>query len=377
MSDSNENASNALDVNEATLELLQRRLEARVRSDFFRSVGLPIGGAGLIAILFALFVWIPDKLDALAEQPTIRAAMEDAVSSSVDAYLADPERGGMEIRLQVQRSLPRDVERALVRYFEEAEGRGLVQDHVAVAAKTHLQSPESNERVDALLEAFLGSDAFRDLLVEVVNKEIRPKLAELSQRLGNNQARLVSEVRSVEDVASLDKASLDTLHSFLDSPPAAELRSAAVPLALTKRIRNGPVYDYNVIEIYLQELADRFGDQFDRVLLLDHDGVFLASAPPALARQRLDALMPVLNAGRQELTREEAVARLADVLGPAAVRAISAEKTVREALENPAWAEPDRLDARVPVVDGAGRFLGTSSRRQLLHVMLEGERVRG
>ncbi len=49
-------------VNEATLELLSRRIDSEVKSSFLKWVGLPIGGAGLVAILWAILFFLPNEV---------------------------------------------------------------------------------------------------------------------------------------------------------------------------------------------------------------------------------------------------------------------------------------------------------------------------
>lgn len=58
-------------VNQATLELLRRQIESEVKGGFFRWIGLPIGGAGVVAILLTVFVWIPDKIEKMAKEQSV------------------------------------------------------------------------------------------------------------------------------------------------------------------------------------------------------------------------------------------------------------------------------------------------------------------
>ena len=70
-------------VNQATLELLRRRIESEVKGSFFRWIGLPIGGAGILAILLTVFLWIPDKISTIIENnPTVQERLNNSADLS-------------------------------------------------------------------------------------------------------------------------------------------------------------------------------------------------------------------------------------------------------------------------------------------------------
>src|SRR6266704_121794 len=93
-----------LDVNEATLELLQLRLENKVRLSLFKGIGLPLGSVGIVAILFGLLVVVPDKLNSLINQPEIQTRLESTVDKSVTDYLNKGE-GSKQINKLVEMNL--------------------------------------------------------------------------------------------------------------------------------------------------------------------------------------------------------------------------------------------------------------------------------
>src|SRR3954469_22014758 len=102
MSDESTRLGGDLAVNEATLELLRHRIEAQVRSSLFRSVGLPVGGAGIVAILIGLFVYVPDQLkkqvDGLIAQPGVQRKLEQEVDKGVTACFQDDGAGQQVVR---------------------------------------------------------------------------------------------------------------------------------------------------------------------------------------------------------------------------------------------------------------------------------------
>lgn len=77
-------------VNEATLDYLRRRIEGEVKGNFFRWIGLPVGGVGLVTIVLTIFLWIPEKIETIIEtNPVIQKTLD----RSATEYLNDPERG--------------------------------------------------------------------------------------------------------------------------------------------------------------------------------------------------------------------------------------------------------------------------------------------
>ena len=73
-------------VNEATLELLQRRIEANVRSSFLKTVTLPIGGGGILAILVAVFLWVPQKVESFLKDPSVKEMVDGNIQGQIDNY---------------------------------------------------------------------------------------------------------------------------------------------------------------------------------------------------------------------------------------------------------------------------------------------------
>jgi len=87
-------------VNAATLELLQRRMASEVKANFFYSIGAPVGGAGILAILFVLFIWVPRTIhDYVSKDEQIQSKLKAAVQSFLDG-----EEGREFVRAQITNS---------------------------------------------------------------------------------------------------------------------------------------------------------------------------------------------------------------------------------------------------------------------------------
>ena len=112
-------------VNEATLELLRRRLETDVRKSFWGWVGLPVGGAGILGVVYLLFAAIPSSVgEFIANDTSVKARMDDAVVE----YLQNEQTGAELIRRQVEAASDRMVTRAVERYLTSEQGQIVLLD---------------------------------------------------------------------------------------------------------------------------------------------------------------------------------------------------------------------------------------------------------
>ena len=85
-------------VNPATVELLRRRIESEIKGSFFRWIGFPVGGAGVLAILLTIFGWIPGTISKVVEEN--RRVQDVLISSTID-YMKHPQKGQEFISTQV------------------------------------------------------------------------------------------------------------------------------------------------------------------------------------------------------------------------------------------------------------------------------------
>jgi len=351
-------------VNQATLELLRRKIESEVKGGFFRSIGLPIGGAGVVTILLTLFVWIPDKIGTVIEKNPV---VQQNINSAAIAYLSDPERGKKFVHTQVEdylRSYLADPERG--QKFMQQQIESMAQEHVKITTNKFFE-----ERGEAVIreqgDKYLRSQEVKDLVIRAINHALRPKTAALSEEIGRNIARLVVEIEEpFRDVIAFDKGSLGELHEFLGTHKAEELKRKEIPIALTLRIRQGERYAKFTIDEYLNELGPRFGKGFRCVLILDNDGKFLALFPPQLVNnQDPNRLMRLLNAGPQ-LSTTDAIKELERMFTKRSTLFIQSNWSIKQALTMPVWSPPYMTDEEVAVVDGRRIFRGITTRRLLI-----------
>ena len=354
-------------VNEATLELLRRRLEADVRRSFWSWVGLPVGGAGLVGVLYVLFSAIPSYVgDFIATDSNVQQRMETAV---VD-YLQDEDTGGELIRRQVEASSTEMVNRAVRHYFASEAGRNVLQAGIDRVVRDYYEGQEGRQKVRELVAEYMNSQTVHAQIRQAVETALQPAVARLQDRIESNLAALVVEIAEVPVSAQFDKAQMSRLHEFLQGPEARRIVASGQPITLDLSAGLGPRYAAFTIAEHIQAFRQTFGEQFRHVLIKDPEGRFLALVDAGAVLQRLDAgFMDVVNARRDEMPAEEAVARLEALFGDAVSLRLSTDATAAAALRAPLWRQVAPT-APVAVTDPSGRFIGVTTRQSLIEGVL-------
>lgn len=358
----------SLHVNEATLELLERRIESKVKTSFFAWIGAPVGLAGIGAIAFTLFSYIPSNISSYLEKdPRFMATLDTAAK----AYLADPKRGQAFLKLQIDQStraaVADQVQAEVAAYFADpAGGKKAVATQVASAADAYFKT-SGLPAIQQQVAAYLTGSEVKQLVRDQVKRELEPRLAGLLEPVMKNTRQQVTVVAALPDVVGIEKAAIEDLDRALRGPQGQELRSSTRPVALTIRIRRGHVYDAGAIQFYLDTLQRELPGRLRHVVIGDADGTFLARVDPPLFQARLrgnaDPIMRVLNAG-PELTAASARTQLNGLFAAKVDTAIAPGTTTRDALRAPLWDGGPAV--AVAVLDEQRRFLGTTTREQLL-----------
>jgi hypothetical protein len=363
-------------VNEATLELLKWRIESDVKSRLWRSLGIPAGSVGILAILYVLFVAIPQHIE---KSDAVKVGLDTAVAK----YLKDPERGQRFLQQQVEKitqeqvqvAVGEQVKAAVKTYFTDPQGgQRFVAAQINSAVEAHFSRSDAGRKfVQELVTGYLTSADGKKAIQDQVKRELEPRVASLLEPIKKNAARLVIQVEPLPEVTEVEKGTIDHLMRFLRSPEVDRLRRGSGLIALTKRIREGARYADFAIEMYLDELQQAFGARFRHVVLTDFDG-FLARIDPAVFRAALrhqrDRLMRVLNADRGALSRERAQWELNQIFGMSVSDAIHEDWNVAKALRADVWVRAPGPNREVAVLGQQGRFIGTTTRDRLLATVL-------
>jgi hypothetical protein len=323
----------SLQVNEATLELLERRIEANVKASFFKSVGAPVGLAGIAAIAYTLFSWIPGHISSYLEKdPTFKIGLQNAAV----AYLNDEKRGRpfvqQQIELTAREQIPgmvnEQVRSEVAAYFKGAEGRQAVTAQVTGSVDAYFKST-GLAAIRQQVASHLGGDEVKQLIRDQVKRELGPGVASLLEPVMKNSRQQVSVALEIEEALRVDrrpglveKSTIEELRRQLESAEGRRLKSGDQAIAMTKTVRRGSKYVADVIHLYLDTLQQEFGPRFRHVVILDADGSFLARVEPRLFRQRLEAarepLMRVLNAEAAAITPAQVQGELNRLFGVAA-----------------------------------------------------------
>ncbi len=239
-------------VNQATLELLKLRIESDVKANFFRWIGLPVGGAGIVAILLTIFGWIPGTISTVIEEnPRVQKILDDSTIN----YMKDPEGGQKYIQEQIEISAQKQVV-AITNSFLDEKGEKLVNQ---------------------LVDEYLKSDDVTKLLRDSIDKALSPKIGALSDEIRKNATLLIAAPEIIGmilpesadgDPGRVAKGSLGQLDRFLKSSKAKELKEKKTPLVLTMNIQKGPRYAPFAIKKWIRDLGDMFGEYFQYAMAL-------------------------------------------------------------------------------------------------------------
>jgi hypothetical protein len=379
-------------VNEATLELLQRRIEADVRSGFLKTVTLPIGGGGILAILVAVFLWVPQKVESFLKDPSVQKMVDTNLQDQIDDYFsrADTkkdlearikEQTTAQIKEEVTAQLPREVQQAVTAavrdYFAKEEGQAFVRQEVQEIVDLHLAKKETHDEIHKLVSDYMQTDG-RKILVEKVEEILRPAAARVGETISSNRERAVVEFEP-QSLQGEEKGTIENLNEYMRKENVDRIRRDGRPVVLTKTIKATNEYAAFAISDYLRRFRQAFGDQFRYIAIswgADNGQERLLALIPSrqfesVFGQRSQDLMVVLNAqkeGAPQLGGETGVReRLAEWFGPDVTRTIPADEKVGRALTSKSvWTTTPRVNDEIAIVDGNGRLTATTTRRRLV-----------
>ena len=355
-------------VNKATLDYLRRCIEGEVKGNFFRWIGLPVGGAGVIAIILTIFVWIPEQMKTIIEtNPVIQKTLDKSASE----YLNDPEKGQRFISAQ----LKTDIER----YFRDPErGQKLIQEQIENTARVQIEvvtdeffKSTGEPLIRDLANAYLKSPAVRDLLIKAIDSALKPQIASLSEEIRQNTDKLVIETATPShDTKRIDKKTLGMLDEFLHSEEARNIKVKKQPVTLAITVRLGERYkEYAVIE-YLEQLKQFFSLAFRCIIVLDSDGTFIAKLDPSFVKSAIKPLMELFNS-QSQFPSSEIRAKLEQMQGKYSTDSVRLDWTVMKALRSNVWRQTTNyLQMEVPVLDDDSMFIGLTSRAKLIEGIL-------
>lgn len=373
-------------ISKETLELLEYRLERKVRQDFLKTVAIPLGGGGAFAIVLAVLVWIPSQIREFFEKKAVQDQIEITIQKNTEKYFSDgtvqkiiADRVQLQVSKLVDAQLPVEVAKAVniavTNFFAAAEGKQLLTQTMGASLETQFRSDEMQNRLRTMVTDYLKGDG-RPVIADAINKELKPISQALGKSVFKNKDKLVSQLEQ-QSLQGEPKLSLEHLRRFLEADNVRTIQKKGLPVILTKEIRAGYQYDRNVIEDYLQGFRRAFGNQFRYVgIFYGPKKHFVALVDSRDFEKRIRenqgrVVLELLNS-EDHLTESQAEERLAALFGVNAVKRVRADQTVAEVLRNPLyWTAPEKLDDWMAVVDDQQRLFATTSRGQLIKGLMD------
>ncbi len=348
-------------VNDATVELLRRRIESDVKKGFFTSVGVPIGGAGIVAILYLLFSWIPAQLASILEE---NRQIQEYVESSVKSYLDDEDRGASFIRSEVNNIAHKYIDQAVRAHVVSDETRAIVKSVVTAQTKAYYESPDASELVESLVKQNMESDMVRSQINNAVKVALEPLLTALTSDIGDNLNAFVYDSPEVLGAEKVTKAGFGQLQSLLQGERAADIRLSGAPVLLTFRVKSA-VYVREVIEGYIDQMQDFFGEQFGYVMITDRAGKLAALVPRQAFSAALASegdLVSWLNGQAPNSSPDY----LEDLFGKEVRISRTTGARLRDLLADRDLWRSLKPGTHLPVVDLTGKFVGLTNPEKLI-----------
>lgn len=425
--------SDSLYVNEATIELLQRRIESQVLSNFIKMIGIPVTGGGVVAILVAALYWIPSQVGKVIEEnPTIKAE----IASAVEGYLGegngqkflvretesslkqelpqaiDRHLDSAEIARLVAQQLPKSVET----FFAEGKGDGVLAQQlppavsgylggsngqtllvnrlssyvqseetatvlkseigkgIPEAVKTYLSQGVGKQELERVVQGQIDDVKMKQIIREAVNEILRNNAVSRASSIDANRKKAVTAIATPK----VEKGGEQTLQRFLDGDEAKKAGAEARPLAISFTV--GQHYVPSVIDDYIKKTLQRYPRSDIYIVLHERDGRYLAMGGPVVrAGQEVTRLSEL--SGREKFVNAVAAGRddqfeatideLTYVLSTVVTSHVKASESLEAALRSSVWKNPDNVKEQVAVVGFEQNFVGTTTRELLISALVE------
>jgi hypothetical protein len=361
-------------VNKETIEFLRLQLETEVRKRLLVGIGLPLGGGGIIAMILALFLWLPEKVRTLVNESK---QVETTIQGAVVEHLKSED--GHEL-----------VRRAVAEAMSGVEVKKIVREATAPEIKKYLeendrartivfeffnQSPEGKQLVADMVKEQMESPAVRQQIRDAIDKGLQTAMGALKQDVSSRSALAILAVDRtavMQDPKEVPKAGYRELEEFIYRE-----RGKKSPLSLTLAIGGGVRYSASACVAYSERLRQEFGENYLGIFIKDQGAkplAFLDAATylgAAFARdhgafnEANGAIIDALNSGDADAVR--AAAERAD---PGSTTFITATRTLGGALRDAVWRTVAGRDDMVGVVDGEEHFLGVTRRSKLIDAVV-------
>jgi hypothetical protein len=331
-----------LNVNAATLELLQRRIESQVMTNILKMVGIPVAGGGIFAVAIAAFLWIPSQVKTVIED---NETVKKYVSDSVQNYLEKDGQGKL--------FLTRQIETSVASYFAEGAGK---------------------EELKKQLQAQLTKDEIKAILKDTVSKELRTIAKNATGQISDNLQKHIAT--TTEPATASEKGGYRQLSIFLDSKEAKEAGEQGRPLFLGFNVGKSSYYQPTAIGHYVREIKAAF-PKSDVYFLLkqDRENTFVALCGPVVSapdsEEHFKRLVGMIEKPWMDLETAHSAVRELKNFSTVITSQLPETESLEAAMRSNVWSNPDKLQEKAAVVNSKGLFIGTTSREQIIEALLK------
>jgi hypothetical protein len=367
---------------------MRLRVERAVRSGIFRWVGLPAGGAGTLAFLLTLLVWIPQQArqanslvvepfkEALAESLTDQEMLLAVLGEQLDSIThqwVNQEAGG-SIASSIEEWSKQQVKSTLDHQLERTD------ESVESVLDQALAAEQMAAPISDAVTATLKSNDFK-LLRAAITPTLRPIAERLSETIASNTERTVLTVTNpMRPEQFIDKRSPSMLVDIQRTLASRAASHDEFVLSFYLAVEGAPLHEYrpDAIRQYL-DLRHTANERVRYTLILASEKRFVAFADIShfenILNENGNALVAALN--QQYASLEDGTHRMAGLLGADSLAYLKEGLTIREALTDeglsPLAGQAFALNQRVAVVGGDDThliFRGVTSRCHLIEALL-------
>ena len=351
-------------VNTETLELLERRIDSNVRSNFFKTVTIPIGGGGVFAIVLAVVMWVPaqikTQLQSILNEEYVKTQITQSANQQIEPLVS----------ARLDAIVGKRMEEIVKNYLDGNEGRQLLADEV----KKVFGAEEVRTLVSQAATTYVKGDG-QAVIRQTVLDQLRPTVEAAAQEVRENAEKLVInfEGDAVAKVADFEKGGPRELSKLIDR--AEVIRKAKLPVILTQNVGIGPYYVKEAIQRWLTDFRAKFPEQFQHVAIFygktRGQGRFVALLKLDEFEQKLDAsgeLMDLLQMPADQISFKQTRQKFLDMFGQQAVRSVKLDGVIARVLRDQTiWLPDTKPQERIAVVDTANedKFFGLTNRETL------------
>ena len=373
-----------LDVNAATLELLQRRIESQVMSSILRMFGIPVAGGGVFAVVIAALFWIPSQIKSVIEDG---ALVKTYVAAAVEKYLGDDKQGRPFISDQIELSLANyfvagkgkdEVAKLIQARFADPEFKtdlgAMVNQQTELSVEKYFVEGKGTSEVAKLIQAQLTDDKIREVLTAAINAELRGMDVNRTGPISDNLQKHVATTTEVVDPT--DKASFGVLERFLNRPETKQAGELGRPFILGFHVGRSDYYQPSAIDNQVQKIKATYPKSAVYFLLKRQtEGTFVALAGPVTpvpdGADRSKRLITMLEKPWTDLATAQAEVRSLNIFPTIITAQLPDLVPLETAMRTSVWSHPDKLDEKVAVVNAKQQFMGTTTRGQIIEALLK------